>query len=81
MGIDHNQGSINQIFGSVVDIKFDEKNIPSIFEALEVVVSGDEKLVFEVQEQLRKQYCSLHRHGIHRWFTAGSPSNQDVRTH
>ena len=51
MGRDHNQGSINQIFGSVVDITFDEKNIPSIFEALEVVVSGDEKLVFEVQEQ------------------------------
>lgn len=46
-----NQGSIHQIFGSVVDITFDEKNIPSIFEALEVVVSGDEKLVFEVQEQ------------------------------
>ena len=51
MGIDNNLGSITQIFGSVVDITFDEKNIPSIFEALEVAVSGDEKLVFEVQEQ------------------------------
>ncbi len=51
MGRELNQGTIHQIFGSVVDITFDEKNIPSIFEALEVVVSGDDKLVFEVQEQ------------------------------
>ncbi len=52
MGRDINQGKIHQIFGSVVDIKFEENNIPSIYEALEAPVTKDEKLVFEVQEQL-----------------------------
>jgi F-type H+-transporting ATPase subunit beta len=45
------QGTIHQIFGSVVDIKFDEDNIPAIFEALETKASENDKLVFEVQEQ------------------------------
>jgi F-type H+-transporting ATPase subunit beta len=52
MGRELNQGTIHQIFGSVVDIKFEENNIPSIYEALEAPVTEDEKLVFEVQEQL-----------------------------
>jgi F0F1-type ATP synthase beta subunit len=52
MGRELNQGSIHQIFGSVVDIKFAENNIPAIYEALEVADAGDESLVFEVQEQL-----------------------------
>jgi F-type H+-transporting ATPase subunit beta len=52
MGKELNQGTIHQIFGSVVDIKFEEKNIPSIYEALEAPVAEGENLVFEVQEQL-----------------------------
>jgi F-type H+-transporting ATPase subunit beta len=52
MGRELSQGSIHQIFGSVVDIKFEENNIPAIYEALEVAEAGDESLVFEVQEQL-----------------------------
>jgi len=52
MGRELNQGTIHQIFGSVVDIKFEENNIPSIYEAIEAPVTEDEKLVFEVQEQL-----------------------------
>jgi F-type H+-transporting ATPase subunit beta len=52
MGREIKQGSIHQIFGSVVDIKFQEDNIPTIYEALEAFVFKDEKLVFEVQEQL-----------------------------
>jgi F-type H+-transporting ATPase subunit beta len=52
MGRELNQGTIHQIFGSVVDIKFEENNIPSIYEALEAPATEDEKLVFEVQEQL-----------------------------
>ncbi len=78
MGRDLNQGKIHQIFGSVVDIKFEEKNIPSIYEALEVATSGDEKLVFEVQEQLPKQYCSMHRYGFHRWSTTWSTGKQNI---
>jgi len=52
MGRELSQGTIHQIFGSVVDIKFKENNIPAIYEALEVADAGDESLVFEVQEQL-----------------------------
>jgi F-type H+-transporting ATPase subunit beta len=52
MGREIKQGSIHQIFGSVVDIKFQEDNIPTIYEALEAFVFKDEKLVFEIQEQL-----------------------------
>lgn len=48
-----NAGSISQIFGSVVDIRFQPDNIPQIFEALETIETGAETTVFEVQEQLQ----------------------------
>ena len=44
-----NQGKIVQIVGAVVDVEFDKKNLPAIYNALEVVAPAGEKLVLEVQ--------------------------------
>jgi F-type H+/Na+-transporting ATPase subunit beta len=42
-------GKIKQIIGAVVDVVFDDK-LPEIFNALEVVKAGGEKLILEVQQ-------------------------------
>ncbi len=50
-----NIGTVIQVIGAVVDVKFDETAIPSIYNALEteVEVGGKtEKIVLEVQQQL-----------------------------
>ncbi len=50
-----NTGTVIQVIGAVVDVKFDEAAIPSIYNALEteVEVGGKtEKIVLEVQQQL-----------------------------
>lgn len=52
-----NIGTITQIIGPVVDVHF-EKNVPAIFNALEINISSDaegarKKLVLEVQQQLK----------------------------
>jgi F-type H+-transporting ATPase subunit beta len=46
----NNKGTISQVIGPVVDVKF-EKDLPQIFQALEVAVE-DKKLTLEVQQQL-----------------------------
>lgn len=51
MQTENSYGNVSQIFGSVVDIKFDSNNIPAIFEALETDKQDVETTVFEVQEQ------------------------------
>lgn len=47
----HNQGKITQIISVVVDVEFD-RYLPAIYEALEVVKSGGDTLVLEVQSHL-----------------------------
>ncbi len=50
-----NIGTITQVIGAVVDVKFDESAIPSIYNALEteVEINGKkDKIVLEVQQQL-----------------------------
>ncbi len=50
-----NTGTIIQVIGAVVDVKFDEASIPRIYNALETTVevnSVREKIVLEVQQQL-----------------------------
>ena len=53
-----NKGTISQVIGPVVDVKF-EGQLPEIFHALEIDLSGTQKngktspkLVLEVQQQL-----------------------------
>ena len=48
-------GKIVQVIGAVVDAQFPEGELPEIFDAIEVVVSGDgtnRTLVLEVQQHL-----------------------------
>ena len=46
-------GSISQIIGAVIDVSFeDEKNLPNIYDALEVSRDDGSKLVLEVQQDI-----------------------------
>ena len=50
-----NKGKITQIIGAVVDVQFDEKNMPPIYQALRInykVQGADTSLVLEVQQHL-----------------------------
>ncbi len=46
-----NKGKVVQVIGPVVDLEFDEKNLPAIYNALELTL-GKEKLTLEVQSHL-----------------------------
>ncbi len=46
-----NEGEITQIMGPVVDVRFSDGNLPEIYNALEVVTSGD-KVILEVSAHL-----------------------------
>ena len=46
-----NKGKINQIIGPVVDVEFSE-NIPEIYDALEINLGKDKKLVLETAQHL-----------------------------
>ncbi len=46
-----NKGTIKQIIGAVVDVQFEEK-LPEIFNALEIKLEGDNKLVLETQQHI-----------------------------
>ncbi len=50
-----NEGQISQILGAVVDVKFDDGELPELMTALEVKVAGDNRLVLEVQQHLGEQ--------------------------
>ena len=44
-----NKGRVVQIIGAVVDVEFDSKTIPAIYNALEII-RGKEKLILETQQ-------------------------------
>ncbi len=46
------KGSISQIIGAVVDVNFPEGQLPSIYDALNVVKGKNERLVLEVQQHI-----------------------------
>src|SRR3954453_18608880 len=47
-----NTGKIKQIIGAVVDVQFQEGDLPEIYNALELRRVNGEKLVLEVQQHL-----------------------------
>ncbi len=49
-----NIGKIVQVIGAVVDVQFDHKNIPAIYNALEISVKGLPTLILEVQQHLHE---------------------------
>jgi F-type H+-transporting ATPase subunit beta len=50
--MEKNSGKVIQVLGGVVDVQFPPGNLPDLFEALEVKLEGDSKLILEVQKQL-----------------------------
>jgi F-type H+-transporting ATPase subunit beta len=46
------KGKVSQIIGVVVDAQFNEGELPTIYNALEVKMPGNKKLVLEVQQHL-----------------------------
>ena len=47
-----NTGKITQIIGAVLDIKFTEGHLPSIYEAIHITRKNGELLVVEVAQHL-----------------------------
>lgn len=47
------KGKVTKISGVVVDVEFDEENLPDIYEALEVEKDDKTKIVLEVQQYMR----------------------------
>src|SRR5512135_423323 len=50
--MDKGLGKVVQIQGGVVDVEFEEDNMPQVFEALEVQVPESEALILEVEKHL-----------------------------
>ncbi len=50
--MEKNSGKVIQVLGGVVDVQFPPDNLPDLFEALEIKLEGDSKLILEVQKQL-----------------------------
>ena len=50
----HNIGKISQVIGPVVDITFDQEDnvLPGIYDALEIVLEGQDNLVLECQQHI-----------------------------
>jgi F-type H+-transporting ATPase subunit beta len=49
------KGKVSQVIGPVVDVEFDEKHLPEIYNALEVTLAGGKRLVLEVAQHLGQQ--------------------------
>ena len=47
-----NTGKVKQIIGAVVDVQFEEGQLPEIYNALELTRDNGDKLVLEVQQHL-----------------------------
>jgi len=47
-----NKGKISQVIGPVLDLEFDEGNLPAIYNAINITMSDGKKLVAEVQQHL-----------------------------
>ena len=45
-------GKVSQVMGAVVDVSFEDENLPQIMNALEIQRDGDSKLVLEVAQHL-----------------------------
>ena len=45
-------GKVSQVMGAVVDVSFEDGNLPQIMNALEIQRDGDSKLVLEVAQHL-----------------------------
>ena len=61
-------GKIIQVMGPVVDVEFEDEELPAIRDALEVQ-NGDKKCIMEVAQHIGNNTCLLYT----------SPSPRDTR--
>lgn len=69
-------GKIVQIIGSVVDAHFPEKDLPEIYEALEVIIPDSKPLVLEVQKLMEKNIVRCVSMGTTDGLVRGMPVNR-----
>ena len=60
-----NIGTVVQVIGPVLDIRFPDGHLPDLLNAIEIERDGG-KLVCEVAQQHRRRRGPLHRHELHR---------------
>ena len=53
------KGKINQIIGPVVDIEFNEGELPAIYNAVKIIKSDGSKVILEVQQHLLISFVCL----------------------
>jgi len=46
------KGQVVQVIGTVVDVEFPAGQLPEIYNAIEIAIGGDGKLIAEVQQHL-----------------------------
>ena len=59
-----NIGTVTQIIGPVLDIKFPDGHLPGLLNAI-TVENGADTITLEVAQHRRRR-CALHRHVQHR---------------
>ena len=68
-----NTGKITQIIGAVLDIKFTEGHLPSIYEAIHITRKNGELLVVEVAQHLGDETVRCIAMGPTDWYAAWRP--------
>lgn len=78
-------GTVVQVIGPVVDIKFPPESLPQVYHAIDIAIPGRHSLVVEVQQQLRNHWVRCvamgSTEGLRRGLTAmdrGAPISVPV---
>jgi len=58
-----NTGKITQIIGAVLDVKFEEGNLPEVNEAIKIPLKDDKTLTIEVAQHLPSPYLPQEGRG------------------
>ena len=61
-----NTGKIVQVIGPVVDVAFENGDLPQLLTAIEIPLKDSESLVVEVAQHIGDETCPLYRHGWYR---------------
>ena len=73
MADDTPNGKITQIIGPVVDVRFDEKHLPQMYNALRIVREGEDDLVVEVAQHLGENVVRCVAMGATDGLVRGTP--------
>lgn len=58
-------GRIVEIVGPIIDVAFDnDKDLPNLLDALEIVKDNGEKIITEVQQDIGEKHDAYHRYGF-----------------